>query len=153
MESKTKNRPRICSVDKTLQIIGDRWTFLVLRECFFGVRHYDQLLENTGMATNILSSRLNRLVEHQILEFKKDAVDGRRKVYRLTERGLELYAVTVTLMHWGDRWLADENGPPLTLIHKKCGHPLTPVIRCAECGEIIRPKDMTYTENFSGTET
>lgn len=147
MKPEKINKTRVCSVDRSLQIIGDRWTFLILREAFFGVRYYDQLLSNTGMATNILSHRLNRLVKHQILKCNKDTEDGRRKVYKLTEKGLELYTVTLALMQWGDRWLSGEEGPPLTLIHKKCGHRLVPVMCCDTCKEVVHARDMTYTEH------
>ena len=109
--------PRICSVARTIDILGDRWIFLILREAFFGVRYYDQFLSNLGIATNMLSNRLKRLVENGIMEKNKDSTDSRRMTYRLTEKGRDLYPVTLAFMQWGDRWLADEKGPPLLLFH------------------------------------
>ena len=137
---------RACSVARTLDILGDRWIFLILREAFFGVRYYDQFLSNLGIATNILSNRLKRLVENNIMEKQKDSKDSRRMKYRLTDKGRDLYPVTLAFMQWGDRWLADENGPPLLLHHTPCDHALEPVMCCAHCKEIIKIKDVSYEE-------
>ena len=137
---------RTCSVARTLDILGDRWIFLILREAFFGVRYYDQFLSNLGIATNILSNRLKRLVENDIMEKHKDLKDSRRMKYRLTDKGRDLYPVTLAFMQWGDRWLADENGPPLLLHHTPCNHALEPIMCCAHCKEIIKIKDVSYEE-------
>ena len=139
---------RICSVARTLDILGDRWMFLILREAFFGVRYYDQFQANLGIATNILSNRLKKLVENSIFERHKDKLDSRRIKYRLTEKGRDLYPVTLTLMQWGDRWLADKNGPPLYLNHKRCGHKLTLAMCCENCGEVVDVYDVTYEEKW-----
>ena len=149
---KTSNPPsdhRTCSVARTLDILGDRWIFLILREAFFGVRYYDQFLSNLGIATNILSDRLKRLVKNNIMEKHKDLTDSRRMKYRLTIKGRDLYPVTLAFMQWGDRWLSDENGPPLLLHHTPCNHTLEPVMCCAHCKEKIDVKDVTY-EKKSG---
>ncbi len=133
---------RECSVARTLEILGDRWTLLILREIFFGVRYYDQLLGNLGIATNILSDRLKALVKHRVLSRRKDRSDGRRVVYLLTERGLDLYSVTLALMNWGDRWLAGRKGPPLLLTHNKCGNRLEAQMCCAACGVAVDPREV-----------
>ncbi len=143
---KKASERRICSVGRTIKILGDRWIFLILREAFFGIHYYDQFQLNLGIATNILSSRLKGLVEHGIMEKQKDPTDARRVQYRLTEKGIDLYQVTLTLMDWGDRWLSDNDGPPLTLYHKKCGHKLTPVMCCSACGEIIKAREVSFEE-------
>lgn len=135
---------RICSVARTLEIVGDRWIFLILREAFFGVRHYDQFETNLGIATNILSHRLKILVKNGIFAKQKDNKDARRITYRLTEKGIDLYSVTLALLQWGDRWLADDDGPPLILHHKTCGHRLEPVMCCAYCGEPVKAREVTY---------
>lgn len=142
---------RTCSVARTLNILGDRWIFLILRESFFGVRYYDQFLSNLGIATNILSNRLKRLVENNIMAKQKDSNDSRRMKYRLTDKGRDLYPVTLAFMQWGDRWLTDKNGPPLLLHHTPCDHSLAPVMCCAHCKEIINVKDVTYKESGSKT--
>ena len=133
---------RDCSVERTVEIFGDRWALLVLRESFFGARYYDDFQANLGISTNILSDRLRNLVHHQILDRRPDVQDGRRFSYRLTERGLDLYSVTLALMQWGDKWLAGNKGPPLVLTHRKCGHRLRANLCCTECGEPIDPRDV-----------
>jgi DNA-binding HxlR family transcriptional regulator len=146
MKKQAVSDPRICSVSRTLQLLGDKWIFVILREAFFGVRHYDRFQANLGIATNILSDRLKTLVQSGVMKKKRDEEDGRRMVYGLTQKGLELFSVTLALMQWGDRWLADEDGPPLILHHTKCGHTLLPVMSCAHCKEPVNAFDVTYEE-------
>jgi len=131
-----------CSVARTLEIIGERWTFLVLREAFMGVRRFDELQRNTGVARNILSARLRKLVEHRILERRRYQDRPPRFEYRLTERGLDLYPAIVALLQWGDRHAAHPAGRPLVLEHKGCGRDSTPRLVCSECGEPIGARDM-----------
>lgn len=137
---------RVCSVARSLEILGDRWTFLVLREAFFGVKYFDEFQANLGIATNILSNRLKVLVENGIMQREKDKTDARRVEYRFTEKGRDLYQIVLAFMNWGDRWLADEEGPPLVLHHETCGHRLKPVMSCDHCGEAIDARDVTYKE-------
>ncbi len=131
---------------RSLEILGDRWIFFIIREAFFGVRYYDKFLSNLGIATNILADRLKWLVENDIMEKHKDLKDSRRMKYRLTEKGRDLYPVILSFIKWGDRWLSDKSGPPLLLHHTTCGHLLTPVMCCEHCREIIDVKDITYEE-------
>ena len=137
---------RDCSVEKTLDVLGDRWVFLILREAFFGVHHYDKFHENLGIATNVLSLRLKSLVATDILRKEKDGNDARRSVYQLTEKGLDLYGVTLSLISWGDRWMSDGKGPPLILHHESCQHKLETVICCKHCRQDVFPKDIRYEE-------
>ena len=137
---------RTCSVARTLMILGDRWIFLILRESFFGVRYYDQFRANLGIATNILSDRLRKLVDNGILEKSRDPDDARRVRYHLTEKGTDLYPITLAFMNWGDKWLEDGQGPPLRLFHRACGQPLTPVMRCAHCGGPVDVREVSYEE-------
>lgn len=139
---------RVCSVARSLEVLGDRWIFLILREAFFGVRYYDQFQANLGIATNMLSNRLKRLVESGILKKNKDLTDSRRITYRLTKKGRDLYPITLALMQWGDRWLSDDNGPPLVLQHQTCGRQMKPVMCCSHCGEAINVNEMTYEEKW-----
>ncbi len=92
-----------CSVARSLEILGDRWVFLILREAFFGERYYDRFRSNLGIATNILSKRLKSLVDNGVLEKQPDEADARRIRYKLTAKGLDLYSVTLALIRWGDR--------------------------------------------------
>ncbi|HEY8103808.1 MAG TPA: helix-turn-helix domain-containing protein [Gaiellaceae bacterium] len=128
-----------CAVGNTLAIIGERWTMLVLRETFLGVRRFEQLQRNTGMARNILSDRLNTLVLHGILRKELYQERPQRYEYRLTEKGLDLYPVLLTLMDWGARHL---DGEAMTLQHKSCRAVAMPHLACPECGERVRARDM-----------
>lgn len=143
-ESTPAGLQRKCSVARTTEILGDRWVFLVLREAFFGVRHFDGFQRNLGISTNILSDRLKTLVEHQIMDRQKDQKDGRRVAYRLTQKGLDLYSVVLAFMQWGDKWLSGHEGPPLELTHNTCGQPLKAKWACSTCGEIVNPRDVSY---------
>ncbi|MFH1885278.1 MAG: helix-turn-helix domain-containing protein [Pseudomonadota bacterium] len=138
---------RACSVGRTLQILGDKWLFLILREAFFGLRHYDEFAANLNIATNILSARLKILVENGILKKERDPADGRRFTYGFTRKGLDLYPITLALMQWGDRWLAGPEGPPLFLTHRTCGNRLEPVMCCRACGKPVTAPEITYQEN------
>ncbi len=135
---------RICSVARTLEILGDRWIFLIIREAFFGVRYYEKFQSNLGIATNILSDRLKILVENGIFEKQRDDRDARRIKYKFTRKGIDIYTITLSLMQWGDRYLSDGDGPPLNLYHKTCGNHLKPVMSCAHCGEPIKATDVSF---------
>jgi DNA-binding HxlR family transcriptional regulator len=134
-----------CSVARTLEIIGERWTFLVLREAFMGVRRFDEFQRNIGVARNILSARLRKLVDHRILERRQYQDRPPRFEYRLTERGLDLYPAIVALMQWGDRHAAHPGGRAVVLEHKGCGKRSAPQLVCSECGEPIGARDMRAT--------
>jgi DNA-binding HxlR family transcriptional regulator len=131
-----------CSVARTLEIVGERWTFLVLREAFMGVRRFEEFQRNTGVARNILSARLRTLVEHGILQRRHYQDRPPRFEYRLTEEGLDLYPALVALMQWGDRHAAHPAGPPVVLEHKGCGEDSTPFQVCSVCGEPIDARAM-----------
>lgn len=126
-----------CSIAATLEVIGDRWTLLILRDVFRGVRRFGQLQADLGIAKNILSDRLTRLVEHGVLEPVPYQQRPLRHEYRLTAKGADLSPALVAIMHWGDRWYADQ--PPTVLVHADCGTPLENVTRCPRCGEQIAP--------------
>lgn len=132
------------SVARTLEVVGDRWSFLILREAFFGVKRYDALHDNLGIATNVLSQRLKKLTREGVFRREPDPEDGRKRVYRLTEKGRDLYGVCLALMAWGDRWLADADGPPLELRHRTCGATTRPVVACSACGEPLQARDVDY---------
>jgi len=129
-----------CSVGRALELVGDRWTMLILREAFFGVRRFEAMQRNLGIARNVLTDRLHKLVAHGILSLEQYQERPARHEYRLTEKGLGLYAPIVTLMAWGDEHLADPEGPPLVLRHAACGCETTPTLTCACCGEPLDPR-------------
>jgi len=132
-----------CSVARTLSVIGERWTMLILREAFMGRRRFDDFQRNTGIARNILATRLRALVHDGILDRAPAEGDRARIEYRLTRMGLELYPVMIAMMQWGDTWLGDEKGPPMTLVHRSCGAKATPRMTCASCGVQVSARDMT----------
>lgn len=129
-----------CSVARTLGVMGDRWTMLILREAFFGVRRFEAIQGNLGVARNILSDRLARLVEHGILDRRRYQQRPERFEYVLTGKGLGLYAPLVALMRWGDEHMVEDTGPPVVLRHRDCGHLTVPTMTCSECGEELDPR-------------
>ena len=131
-----------CSLARSLAVVGDRWTLLILRDAFLRVRRFDDFQANLGIARRVLTDRLATLVEHGV--FQKVAYQEKptRYEYRLTKKGLALYPVIVSLVHWGDAHYAGRNGPPVHHRHKGCGHRFHSVMTCSECGEAIDPRDV-----------
>lgn len=122
-----------CSIARALDVVGEKWTLLVLREAFYGVRRFDQFHANLGCARNLLSARLATLVAHGVLAREAYEAAGQRvrHEYRLTEKGRDLMPALVALMQWGDRWEAAPGGPPVVLRHRDCGAPVTAELTCA----------------------
>ena len=118
--------PQSCSIARALEVIGDRWTILVLRDCFKGIRRFDEIRRDLDIARPVLADRLRRLVDHGVLEKRLYQERPNRYEYRLTQMGRELSPILVALMRWGDHYLAGEAGPPTLLVHKPCGHELLP---------------------------
>ena len=149
--SKPENflRHRNCSVARTMQIIGDRWTYLIMRETYFGEHRFHRVQQNLGISTNTLSNRLHRLRSEGIFERRCYTLNPERFEYRFTEKGRELYVVMISLMRWGDRWLAGDAGAPLRLRHGKCGHEFLALVVCSECRAPIQMGEMSY-EHRSG---
>lgn len=125
-----------CSVMRALEIVGERWTLLVIREAFYGVRRFDVMLENIGCARNLLADRLATLVEHGVLSKTPYVDDGQRErfEYRLTDKGLALFPVIVSLMDWGDEWL--RGTPPVEVRHRECHAAVHVELRC-EGGHLV----------------
>jgi DNA-binding HxlR family transcriptional regulator len=143
VEADIRDFPRdACSVASTLEIVGERWTLHVLREAFLGVRRFEDLRRNIGVARNILSDRLNRLVAEGILRRERYSEHPPRYEYRLTRKGVDLYGILIELMKWGNQWTPQPEGPALVLRHKDCGAVMEPVHACAECGEQVHAWDL-----------
>ena len=134
-------RPDTCSIGRAMEILGERWTFLILRECFYGVRRFSEIQRNLGIARNILSARLQNLVRAGILERRRYQEEPERFEYKLTDAGRDLYPAIITIMRWGDEHLV-ETGPPVILRHR-CGAEAEPVLVCAHCHEPMDPRDVT----------
>lgn len=121
-----------CSIARTLGVVGEKWTLLVLREAFYGIRRFDDFHAALGCARNLLATRLKTLVTHGLLErvgYQDERGRGRHE-YCLTDKGRDLFPVVVALMQWGDRWTADESGPAVQLLHRDCGEPVTTELTC-----------------------
>lgn len=142
-----------CSVARTLEVVGEWWSLLVLRDAFKGVRRFDDFQRSLGIARNILADRLAGLVEHGVLERRMYQERPERYEYRLTAKGLDLYPVIVGLLRWGDRWAADEMGPPLVLTHKACAHEGVPVLVCPGCGEEVDAHAMRWRPREEAART
>jgi DNA-binding HxlR family transcriptional regulator len=132
--------PRPCSIARTLDIVGEKWALLAVREVFLGNRRFDEMVRRTGAPRDTLAARLRTLVGAGILERRPYCEHPARYEYYLTKAGRDLYPVIVTLMRWGDQYLAGDNGPPLVLEHH-CGHQVTAQVICQACGEPLRPAD------------
>lgn len=122
-----------CSIARTLEVVGERWTLLVLRECFLGTARFDDFQRRLGVARNVLQTRLERLVEEDVLERVPYQERPPRYEYLLTAEGRELLPVLISLLQWGDRHRAPD-GPPAVVAHIGCGGPVGAELRCERCG-------------------
>ena len=130
----TSAEPRICSIARTLDIVGEKWALLAIREVFLGDRRFDEMVRRTGAPRDTLAARLRTLVAAGVLEKRQYSEHPARSEYHLTKAGRDLYPVIATLMRWGDTYLAGDDGPPLVLEHT-CGHQLVAQLTCQACGE------------------
>jgi DNA-binding HxlR family transcriptional regulator len=141
-------RERICSIARTLAVSGDWWSALVIRECFFGTRRFDQFQRRLDIAPNILSGRLRRLVELGMLTTVQYQEWPVRHEYRLTEKGLDFYPVPLAMLMWGQRWLNPTDSDAV-LTHTPCGSAvMAAVLSCAWCGEAISRDDIALNEEL-----
>lgn len=130
-----------CSIAHALADLGERWTLLVMREVLLGRRRFADIRRHTGIAPNILSDRLQTLVEHGLLERRLYSEQPEAHEYVPTPKGLDVSPVLVALMQWGDRHAAPA-GPPRVLVHTACGHDAEPELHCGHCGEAIAPTEL-----------
>lgn len=121
-------------VDPVIELFGDRWATLVVRALFTGIHRFDEIQKDTGMASNILSDRIERLQDQAIITARPYSRHAGRFDYHLSAKGRDLYPVILGLLNWGDRWYADAEGPPLLLTHRPCGAGLEMTIGCSGCG-------------------
>jgi DNA-binding HxlR family transcriptional regulator len=134
-----------CTIGAAVGIIGERPTFLLLREAFSGVRRFDDMQRRTGMPRQVLSDRLARLVTEGLLRKVpyRESGQRRRYEYRLTQKGLDLYPVLVALMQWGDRYAAGPAGPQVLLRHRDCGEPVQVKLSCRAGHVLDSARDVT----------
>ena len=133
-----------CTIGRAMAILGEKWTIVVLREVFSGVRRFDDMRVRTGVPRQVLTNRLAMLVEHEVLRREPYREPGARvrHEYRLTPKGLDLYPVLIAVAAWGDRYLADPEGPPLEFAHRDCGSQVHAEIRCADGHEVGDNRDV-----------
>ena len=132
-----------CSIARTLEILGERWTLLIVRDIFSGRRRFDQLQDGLGVARNVLATRLGRLIEEGVVEKRAYRERPVRHEYFLTEKGLDLWPVLIAMLAWGDRY-ATPDGPPLVIHHKECDGIVDERGSCGDCGERLTARD-AYT--------
>ena len=130
-----------CSVAQCLEVVGEWWTMLIVRDAFMGITRFDQFQERLGISRNILNSRLTWLVDQGVLDKVLYSEHPPRYQYRLTAKGRDLWPVINTMRQWGDKHAAPQ-GAPMRLIHKSCGQVTEAVLTCSQCGEVLRPRDV-----------
>lgn len=131
-----------CPVARSLAIVGDRWTIMILRNAFLALRRFDDFQAQLGVTRHVLADRLNRLVEAGVLKKVAYQDNPPRYEYRLTAKGRDFYPVLLALTNWGDKWLDNGDGPPVEYVHRSCGHKFRPTMSCPECGEPVTSADV-----------
>lgn len=134
---------QVCSVARALSVVGERWTLLIIRDAFKGTRRFEDFQRNLGVTRHRLAERLSGLVDEGVLTRTPYNARPLRYEYRLTRKGLALYPVLLSLSHWGDVWMDDGAGPPLKYWHSRCGKQTEPVLSCRECGDPLRPEEVS----------
>ncbi|GAA2353559.1 hypothetical protein Cme02nite_45920 [Catellatospora methionotrophica] len=133
-----------CTVARAMAVLGERWTLVVLREVFNGIRRFEDMREHSGIPRQVLTNRLHMLVEQGVLRRVPYREPGERErhEYRLTEKGFDLYPVLVAVREWGDRYLADPAGPPVDMVHRDCGSPVRTHLSCEDGHEVGSPREV-----------
>ena len=131
-----------CSLARALDIVGDWWSPLVLRDLFLGVTRFDDIAEDLGISRNLMTRRLKALVGAGVVERQAYQERPARYEYRLTEAGLDLIPVLLAFTAWGDRWVGAKQGPPILFRHATCGQQFTPTVTCSECGAAVAANEV-----------
>jgi DNA-binding HxlR family transcriptional regulator len=130
-----------CSVAKALEVIGERWSLLIVRSVMHGNRRFGEMQESLGIARNVLSARLQRLVDEEILERRAYQENPPRYEYFLTQKGLDLWPALIALLNWGDRYSPSPEGPRRLIVHKECGGAVSERGICESCGKLLTARD------------
>jgi DNA-binding HxlR family transcriptional regulator len=140
-----------CSIAQSLEILGEWWTLLIIRDAFLGVTRFEEFQERLGIARNVLTTRLDTLVDAEILERHiYDEARGRAD-YKLTQKGRALWPVMTTLRQWGDKYLVGKGKEPVVTRHDACGKTTTAHLACDHCGEKLNPRDVTVIQRQGAT--
>ncbi|MBU2876885.1 MULTISPECIES: winged helix-turn-helix transcriptional regulator [Aliiglaciecola] len=132
-----------CSIAKASSVFGDRWTLLIVRQLFLGLRRFSDIQKSLGITKHRLSDRLSRLIEEDLVYKHLYDENYNRFEYRLTEKGLDLYPVLITLSQWGDKWMCDADGVPVEYVHTECGQVANPKLSCSCCGKPLNLGNLT----------
>lgn len=133
---------QVCSIARSLEVIGERWTLLILRDALLGLERFEDFQETLGIASNVLTNRLKLLSDEGVLDRVPDPERPGRPKYVLTDKGRELGPALILLMKWGDRHYPTLNGPPRLTLHTGCGGNFGPDLRCDRCGQQMRPGEI-----------
>ena len=131
-----------CSLSRTVAVIGDRWSLLILRECFLRKRRFEAFEASLGITRHVLSDRLKKLVRFGVLRRVPYQESPKRYEYLLSQKGLDLYPIIMSIVHWGDIHMGDSRGRPMLHQHKACGHMFDPVMVCSECNAPLSAKEV-----------
>jgi DNA-binding HxlR family transcriptional regulator len=134
-----------CSIARTMAVLGEPWTALILRDLFIGVTRFEALHVHLGVSRKVLTLRLNRLADEGIVFRRAYAERPERFDYLLTDKGWQLSDILLAISAWGDRWTTSQAGPPALIRHLGCGHPTAAEIRCSHCGELLHAADTEVT--------
>ncbi len=132
---------QVCSIAKSLEVVGERWSLLIVRDVMNGQRRFDELQKGLGVARNVLATRLQRLLDENILERRPYQRSPERFEYFLTEKGLDLWPALIALLGWGDRHSTGPAGPPMLIVHKECGGAVSDRGVCESCGKVLGARD------------
>lgn len=130
-----------CSVAKSLSILGESWTLMIIRSSFLNCKRFDEFQKELNVTRHLLADRLNKLVENKILVKKPYQTNPVRNEYHLTRKGEALFPIIMSLTHWGDSWMSEQQSPPLKLIHTRCQQRTQPQLVCDQCGDDLNARN------------
>jgi DNA-binding HxlR family transcriptional regulator len=133
---------QVCSIARSLEVIGERWTPLILRDALLGLERFEEFQESLGISSNVLTDRLKLLCDERVLERLPDPARPGRPKYVLTGKGRELGPALILLMKWGDRHYRPPGGPPRLTLHAGCGGDVDASFRCERCGAVVGPGEL-----------
>ena len=131
-----------CPVARALSVIGDRWTILIVRDCFLGKSRFDEFQKSLGVTRHVLAARLKQLVEDGVLERNAYSQKPLRYAYSLTDKGRDLFPIVVALLQWGDRHAPSPDGPPVQLVDRENGQPIAPLLVRSDDGRVLQARDV-----------
>jgi len=140
-----------CSIAQCLEVVGEWWSMLIIRDVFLGFTRFEDMCERLGISRSVLNQRLNRLVDEGVLARVAYSDHPPRYDYRLTDKGRDLWPVITTMRQWGDKWAAPD-GPPIQIVHKACDHVAEAHMVCSECGEPVSARDFRAVAGAGATE-